>query len=174
MSALTRNSQSNKFLLGWLISSALISPPSNSTCDRTFSPKNDCAHPRSLHTLRHCAVYCYTLAGLYCTSPTTCDNKKVFQLRKEVTALVASFGVHTTVIKACSHRNRLGHRDMGCVGMSKAARNSGTDSYRRWRSAPWRTGVQGWALWKVWLSQRQTRSKACPASGSKCSGQSDG
>ncbi|XDV17461.1 hypothetical protein PO909_023314 [Leuciscus waleckii] len=64
---------------------------------------------------------------MYCTIPTTCDNnKKVFQLRKEVTALVASFGVHTTIIKACSRRNRLGHRDMGCAGMSKAAKNSGT------------------------------------------------
>lgn len=85
-------------------------------------PENDCARPRSLQTLRHCAVYCYTLAGLYCTIPTTCDNnKKVFQLRKEVTALVASFGVHTTIIKACSRRNRLGR-----AGMSKAAKNSGT------------------------------------------------
>lgn len=94
-------------------------------------PQNDCAHPHPLHTLRHCAVNCYTLAGLYCATPTTSDdNKKVFQLRKEITVLVASFGVHTTVIKACGRRNRSGHRDVGCVGMSKAARNSGTDSYR--------------------------------------------
>lgn len=92
--------------------------------------------------------------------PTTCDNnKKVFQLRKEVTALVASFGVHTTIIKACSQRNRLGHRDMGCAGMSKAAKNSGTGLILTEDEGVLRDGrvysMFRDGLCEVWLPQRQ-------------------
>ena len=60
------------------------------------------------HTLRHCA-HCYTLAGGNAESPTQCENK-VFQLSKELTALVASFGIHTTIITCLRLSIVVGHR----------------------------------------------------------------